>query len=109
MSSVRAVLESTLEAAPGATLGSTFGSIFDDVFIFTLRFFRWPGVTAGKTKTRRNFQRVLEKTGTTRSETSPTPDAMPRNSLQGSGGNHHRFGWFYEHPKDAAGIVLNGQ
>jgi hypothetical protein len=79
------------------------------VFIFTLRFFPWPDVTAGKTKTRRNFQRVLEKTGTTRSETSPTPDAMPRNSLQGSGGNHHRFGWFYEHPGDAAGIVLNGQ
>ena len=33
---------------------------------------------------------------------------MPRNPLQGSGGNH-RFGWFYEHPEDAAGIVLNGQ
>jgi hypothetical protein len=79
------------------------------VFIFTLCFFPWPDVTAGKTKTRRNFQRVLEKTGTTRSETSLAPDAMPRNPLQGSGGKHHRFGWFYEHLRDAAGILLTGQ
>jgi hypothetical protein len=53
---------------------------------------------AGKTKTRRRFQRVSEKTvlQLTRSEIPPEHNDMPRNALQ-RGGGKHRFGRFNEH------------